>query len=143
MLFMEKHVRTISGNVTVQGLVDMEAKARGSRNFAGSTKVAVNTLLCMTVGQQESLFAWLDKLKGSELAKVKKADMTDISGIPINGCIVNNGEAWGGGTFTLGFSRATGTIVLIVHLGRWDWTGRFKFATARILSGTEKGQFTA
>ena len=76
----------------------------------------------MTVGQQESLFAWLDKFKGSELAKVTKANMTDILGIPVAGCIVNNGEAWGGGTFTLGFSRATGTVVLIVHLGRWDWT---------------------
>src|SRR4051794_10805634 len=54
MLFMEKHVRTIAMDATVQSFIDLEAKGRGSRNFAGSSKVDVNTLLCMTPGQQQS-----------------------------------------------------------------------------------------
>ncbi len=142
-LFQEKHVRTISADVTVQSLIDLEAKAKSSRNFAATTKVDVNTLLCMTLGQQQALFAWLEKNKATDLAKVKKGDMTDISGIPINGVIVYNGEAWGGGTFTLGFSKATGTVTEVVHLGRWDWTGTFKFAVTKTVSATEAGQFAA
>jgi hypothetical protein len=138
---MEKHVRTIAQDVTVQSLLDLEAKAKSSRNFAGSTKVAVNTLLCMTPGQQQSLFGWLEQFKSAALNQVTKGDMTDIAGIPIPGCIIFKGEAWIGGTFTLGFSKATGTIVNIVHLGAWNWSGTFKLPPTRVLSATEKGQF--
>jgi hypothetical protein len=141
--FQEKHVRTIGSDVTVQSLIDLEAKAKFSRNFAADKKADVNTLLCMTLEQQQTLFAWLEKNKATEMGKVKKDEMSEVSGIPINGVIVFKGEAWGGGTFTLGFQKATGTVVEVVHLGKWDWTGTFKFAVTKVVSAKEAGQYAA
>jgi hypothetical protein len=143
MLFMEKHIYTITENVSASSLVVLENSTRSARNFAGATKVDTNTLICMTLGQQNSLFNWIEENKASALKKVDKSNMTDISDIPIPGCIVYKGKAWGGGTFTLGFRKFTGTVIEIIHLGSWDWAGSFEINTSKTLSSTEKNSFTA
>jgi len=130
--FQEKHIRTIETTTAISNLLAEESSGMVSRNWgkAKEDRAAKNTLLCMTIGHQQALFSNLLKYKASELSKIKRnADTyTNVSGIQLGGCAIVDGEAWYGGTWTLGIVRATGTVLRIVHLGYWDWTGRGKIA---------------
>ena len=85
--------------------------------------------MCMTLGQSEAMLAWILKNKATDLAKITKSAMTDISDIPVYGAIVTQKDkskttsARGGGTLTLGFTKTTNTIVSVVHFGHHAWTG--------------------
>ena len=94
----------------------------------------------MAVGQQEAFLAWIASNKSSEFSKLKKSDehYTDISGIPPVGVVVSGGQAYGGGTFTLGIKRFTANGLKIVHLGRWDWTGRHTVLATNTVSAAAR-----
>ena len=42
----------------------------------------------MPLGQSEAMLAWILKKKATDLAKITKSTMTDISDIPVYGAIV-------------------------------------------------------
>ena len=136
----------INTTKTVSQLLDEASKAGSSRTFGGQG-AAVNTVMGLTIGQRESLFAWLLQNKAAALGKVTKDTMSEISDIPNIGCVIakdrsGNMAARGGGTLTLGFIKQTGTIVIINHFSRHNWDGSFILATSRSLDASATGQLT-
>jgi len=133
VLFKEKHLLTVTENITVSTLVAVANKNTSLRTFVGK-QVSGNSIMAMTLAHQQMLFQWLVKNKASTINKIKKGDAPyDISGIPCYGCVIFKDVARAGGSLTLGLQRKTGTVWMISHFARHDWTGSVKLAADRLL----------
>jgi hypothetical protein len=123
VLFKEKHVHTVETTITAGDLAAAVAKNTSLRTFVGKGS-AVNSVLAMTVGHQQQLFAYLEKSRKNDLDKIKKASgMVVLDNIPVFGCVIVKDVARVKGTLKLGFIRSTNTKWAITHFGRHDWKG--------------------
>ena len=69
--FEEKHYHLIAADVAVSDLDAVVNKRFGLRAFGGQGATQ-NSLLCMTQGQTQAFFAWIEQNKAAELTKAKK-----------------------------------------------------------------------
>jgi len=133
VLFKEKHLITVTENISVSTLIDVANKNTSLRTFVGK-QVSGNSIMAMTLAHQQMLFQWLIKNKASTINKIKKGDSPyDISGIPCFGCVIFKDVARAKGALTLGLQRKTGTVWVISHFSRHDWTGSVKLTQNLLL----------
>lgn len=128
-LFAEKHLCSVAAGTTVGDALTQAAKNTKSRTFVGKA-VPVNSIMAMTLGQQEQLKAWLLKYKGTDVnpGKLPKSGESPkvISGITVFGCVIQKKkdgtyEARAGGALSLGFNKRTGSVATITHFHAHDW----------------------
>ena len=122
ILFKEKHLLTVTENITVETLVAAAKKNTGTRTFAGKG-VENNSVMAMTEAHQQGLFSWLIKNKQKELEKIKKNEDPHLITVPVLGCIISKDVARTRGAVVLGLTRKTGTVLMISHFERHIWKG--------------------